>query len=61
MPYTMINVGKGTGGMFANTVPKVPTHWLAYVGVEDIAATQGPLVRCHCVARRDGEATTAGF
>jgi len=24
------------GGMFANTVPKVPTHWLAYVGVEDI-------------------------
>lgn len=40
MPYTMINVGEGTGGgMFANTDPKVPPHWLAYVGVEDIAAS----------------------
>lgn len=39
-PYTMINVGEGTGGgMFANTDPKVPPHWLAYVGVEDIAAS----------------------
>lgn len=39
-PYTMINVGDGTGGgMFANTDPKVPPHWLAYVGVEDIAAS----------------------
>jgi len=39
-PYTMINVGEGTGGgMFANTDPKVPAHWLAYVGVEDIAAS----------------------
>ncbi len=25
--------------MFANTDPKVPAHWLAYVGVEDIAAS----------------------
>lgn len=40
MPYTMINVGTGTGGgMFANTDPKVPPHWLAYVGVEDIEAS----------------------
>jgi len=39
-PYTMINVGEGTGGgMFASTDPKVPPHWLAYVGVEDIAAS----------------------
>lgn len=39
-PYTMINVGEGTGGgMFANTDPKVPPHWLAYVGVEDIEAS----------------------
>jgi len=38
--YTMINVGEGTGGgMFANTDPKVPPHWLAYVGVEDIAVS----------------------
>ncbi len=37
--YTMINVGEGTGGgMFTNPDPKVPPHWLAYVGVEDIEA-----------------------
>jgi predicted enzyme related to lactoylglutathione lyase len=35
--YTMINVGEGTGGgMYANSDPKVPPHWLAYVGVDDI-------------------------
>ena len=40
MPYTMINVGEGTGGgMFANTDPKIPPHWLAYVGVDDIDAS----------------------
>jgi len=40
MPYTMINVGEGTGGgMFANSDPNVPPHWLAYVGVEDIEAS----------------------
>jgi len=40
MPYTMINVGEGTGGgMFANTDPKVTPHWLAYVGVDDIEAS----------------------
>jgi predicted enzyme related to lactoylglutathione lyase len=40
MPYTMINVGEGTGGgMFTNTDPKVPPHWLAYVGVDDIEAS----------------------
>ena len=37
MPYTMINVGEGTGGgMFAG--PESP-HWLAYVGVNDIEAS----------------------
>ena len=40
MPYTLINVGEGTGGgMFANPDPNVPPHWLAYVGVEDIEAS----------------------
>lgn len=40
MPYTMINVGEGTGGgMFLNADPKVPSHWLAYVGVDDIEAS----------------------
>ena len=39
-PYTMINVGEGTGGgMFMNPDPNVPPHWLAYVGVDDIAAS----------------------
>jgi uncharacterized protein len=38
--YTMINVGTGTGGgMMAGPDPKVPPHWLAYVGVDDIAAS----------------------
>lgn len=37
--YTMINVGEGTGGgMFTNPDPNVPPHWLAYVGVDDVAA-----------------------
>jgi hypothetical protein len=27
------------GGMFANPDPKVPPHWLAYVGVDDIEAS----------------------
>jgi len=40
MNYTMINVGEGTGGgMFENPDPKVPSHWLAYVGVDDIEAS----------------------
>ena len=39
MPYTMINVGSGTGGgMFANPDTNVPPHWMAYVGVDDIHA-----------------------
>lgn len=40
MPYTMINVGEGTGGgMFMNPDPNVPPHWQAYVGVDDIEAS----------------------
>ncbi len=38
--YTMINVGEGTGGgMFQNPDPNVPPFWLAYVGVDDVAAS----------------------
>jgi len=38
--YTMINVGEGTGGgMFTNPNPAAPSHWLAYVGVDDIHAS----------------------
>lgn len=37
--YTMIKVGKGTGGgMMKHPVPGAPSAWLAYVEVEDIAA-----------------------
>ena len=38
--YTMIDVGGGTGGgMMQNPVPGAPSHWLAYVGVDDIHAS----------------------
>jgi predicted enzyme related to lactoylglutathione lyase len=42
MTYTMIKVGKGTGGgMMKHPVPGAPSAWLAYVEVDDInAATQ---------------------
>ena len=37
--YTMINVGKGTGGgMMKHPVPGAPSAWLAYVIVDDIKA-----------------------
>ena len=37
--YTMINVGEGTGGgMMSMPASGVPPHWLAYVGVDDVAA-----------------------
>ena len=37
--YTMINVGEGTGGgMMSMLPPGTPPHWLAYVGVDDVAA-----------------------
>ena len=40
--YTLIKVGKGTGGgMMKHPVPGAPSQWLAYVEVSDIhAATQ---------------------
>jgi len=38
--YTMIDVGGGTGGgMMVNQVPGAPSHWMAYVGVDDIGAS----------------------
>lgn len=38
--YTMINVGEGTGGgMMTNPVPGTPSHWMAYVGVDDVKAS----------------------
>ena len=38
--YTMINVGEGTGGgMMTNPAPGTPSHWLAYVGVDNVKAS----------------------
>lgn len=40
MDYTMINVGQGTGGgIMKNLMPGAPSHWLAYVLVDDVAAS----------------------
>lgn len=38
-PYTMIEVGSGTGGGIMKQIPGGPAGWLAYVEVEDIRAT----------------------
>ncbi|MCL5669379.1 MAG: VOC family protein [Gammaproteobacteria bacterium] len=39
MDYTMINAGAGTGGgMMKNPAPNMPSHWMAYVLVDDINA-----------------------
>ena len=38
--YTMVDVGGGTGGgMLRTHNPGEPSHWQAYVGVEDIHAS----------------------
>jgi predicted enzyme related to lactoylglutathione lyase len=38
--YTMINVGQGTGGgMMKHPMPGAPSMWLAYVEVDDVAAS----------------------
>ena len=39
MTYTMISPGEGTGGgMMKNPVPGSPSHWLAYIQVDNAAA-----------------------
>jgi predicted enzyme related to lactoylglutathione lyase len=38
--YTMIKVGEGTGGgIMKHPVPGAPSAWLAYVSVDDVAAS----------------------
>jgi predicted enzyme related to lactoylglutathione lyase len=38
--YTMINVGQGTGGgMMKHPMPGAPSTWIAYVEVDDVAAS----------------------
>jgi hypothetical protein len=42
MDYTMLDVGKGTGGgMTAKQMPGQPTTWLPYVAVASVDATLG--------------------
>jgi predicted enzyme related to lactoylglutathione lyase len=37
--YTMIGVGEGTGGgMMASPQPGIPSFWLSYVDVSDVAS-----------------------
>jgi predicted enzyme related to lactoylglutathione lyase len=39
LDYTMIGVGKGTGGgMMKQLMPNTPSFWMAYVEVSDIEA-----------------------
>jgi uncharacterized protein len=39
MDYTIINVGEGTGGgMMQVPMPGMPSSWMAYVLVDDLAA-----------------------
>jgi len=37
--YTMLGVGEGTGGGMMAAQPGTPSHWLAYVNVDDVAST----------------------
>jgi len=38
--YTLIRVGEGVGGgMMKHPCPDAPSHWLAYIAVDDAAAT----------------------
>jgi len=40
MDYTIINVGEGTGGgMMKVPMPEMPSSWMAYVLVDDLAAS----------------------
>jgi predicted enzyme related to lactoylglutathione lyase len=39
-PYTMVGVGDGVGGgIMANPQAGAPSHWLAYIEVDDVAAS----------------------
>ena len=62
MSYTMIDVGKGTGGgMQGKMSPEQPTAWLPYVEVDDIKKSMAKAVKAGATAllelpgdRRDG-------
>ena len=54
MAYTMINVGKGTGGgMMKHPVPGAPSAWLPYVLVDSIAAATAKAKSLGATVARD--------
>lgn len=61
--YTMIDVGEGTGGgMMHNPAPGIPSHWLAYVAVDDVgAATEKAKALGATVAQENTEAGDYGW
>lgn len=61
--YTMVNVGEGTGGGIMKTpAPDVPTAWLPYVLVEDVAAATAKAKSLGAVIVKDvTEVPEAGY
>jgi hypothetical protein len=54
IPYTLINVGEGTGGgMMKQMIPGAPSSWLAYVQVDDIRAATDKAESLGAVIMRD--------
>jgi len=51
--YTMIDVGKGTGGGIMKQVPHGPLGWLAYVQVEDIRSATAKAKSLGAVVMKD--------
>jgi uncharacterized protein len=50
--YTMIDVGKGTGGgMQKKPMPDAPTMWLPYVQVDDVKKTVAKAVKLGATAQ----------
>ncbi|HEY8031105.1 MAG TPA: VOC family protein [Methylocella sp.] len=61
--YTMIRVGEGTGGgMMTTPAPGVPTAWLPYVLVDDVAAATAKAKALGATVCQDvTEVTGAGY
>jgi uncharacterized protein len=62
-PYTMINVGEGTGGgLMKQPRPGAPSSWLAYVLVDDVrAATEKARALGATIAKDVTEVPGAGW
>jgi predicted enzyme related to lactoylglutathione lyase len=52
--YTLIDVGKGTGGgMMKNPIPGCPSFWLSYVLVKDIDAATKKAKKLGATVKKD--------